>query len=197
MAKNYDDQEFYLFGVKNSAAALSVTPDIFEEAVRTGNFSERRRIHNCLALGEYPDYLQFPVIFHKDEGVKLRDLASMAYGLAHFLISDRIRLILEENHLTGWKTYPIELYDKKGKEIWGYNGFSFVGRGGAIEGSMGPMWREIQHKRHRYDRTQWDGSDFFIIYPMYPVITERALNILCQNKISGAEFYPLSTEVDY
>jgi len=27
-------------------------------------------------------------------------------------ISDRLKILLEENQLTGWKTFPIKIYDK-------------------------------------------------------------------------------------
>jgi hypothetical protein len=34
---------------------------------------------------------------------------------------------LEENQFTGWKIYPIKLFDKKENEVEGYHGLSVTG----------------------------------------------------------------------
>ena len=43
-----------------------------------------------------------------------------------YLISARMKAILEENGLTGWQTFPIKLYNIEGHEIIGYHGFSIA-----------------------------------------------------------------------
>ena len=64
-----------------------------------------------LIKGNYAE-IDFPVIFTQDHGKKLTDILDTGWpGL--FLISDRLKKILEENKLTGWKTFPIKVYDKK------------------------------------------------------------------------------------
>ena len=42
----------------------------------------------------------------------MRDVLDMR-SVGFFVISDRMKDVLEENGFTGWKTYPIQLYDKK------------------------------------------------------------------------------------
>ncbi|HRD54959.1 MAG TPA: hypothetical protein PLC42_01035, partial [Parachlamydiaceae bacterium] len=79
-----------------------------------------------LIKGDYID-VNFPIIFKHEEGKKLTDILDTGYvGL--FLISDKLKVFLEKNQLTGWKTFPIKIYDKKKIEISGYHGFSIIGR---------------------------------------------------------------------
>ena len=37
------------------------------------------------------------------------------------------RALLEENGITGWSTYPIEVYDRKGNSLPDYHGFAITG----------------------------------------------------------------------
>src|ERR1700722_20078064 len=77
---------------------------------------------DCLKLikGNYQG-IDFPVFFKQEYGNKLYDILDTGFpGL--FIISERMRKILEENNLTGWKVFPIKLYDKKGNEIADYHG---------------------------------------------------------------------------
>src|ERR1700678_3180654 len=81
-----------------------------------------------LIKGNY-EGIDFPITFKQEYGKKLYDILDTGYA-GFFLISERMRKILEENNLTGWKVFPIKLYDKKGNEIVGYHGFSAAGHSG-------------------------------------------------------------------
>lgn len=71
--------------------------------------------------------VNFPVIFKHSMGrKKLTDLLDTGHP-SFFLISDRFLQILQDNHLTGWETYPIILLDKNNQQIPGYHGFSITG----------------------------------------------------------------------
>ncbi len=80
--------------------------------------------------GKY-EGIDFPVIFKHDQGNKFTDILDTGWPRL-FLISDHLKKILADNNLTGWKTYPIQLYDKKKREIDGYHGFSVTGNSGPI-----------------------------------------------------------------
>lgn len=172
-----DNPRFYSFCVKYYYNTFSVRSDIFAEAIRTYDFSERRNVDQYLMSGEYPEWITFPVICHQDDGKKLRDI--MAWSFHPYIISNRTVKLLEENHVTGWKTYPVEIYDKKGNLISGYQGFSVTGRGGSM-------------KENKWRRSDWDGSDIFIIGNIGHYVTERVKILLEENKIKSAEFFPLS-----
>ncbi len=150
--------------------------------------------------------IDFPVIFKQHHGKKMTDILETGWPSLH-LISDRMKQILEENNLTGWQTYPVKVYDKKGNEVLGYNGLSIIGRCAPIDYEKseiiekrrvltGPL-REYYKGKH-IDVALWDKSDFFM--PTNSVcifITEKTATILKKNKITNLELENTKdTEVD-
>ena len=141
-----------------------------------------------LLRGEYAE-LERPVTYlHVPEkGSKLKDLLQTDYeGL--YLISERLRSLLEAHELSGWKTYPVALLDAREKEIQGYCGLSITGRCGAVDygaseiATYGSVFEELH-----VDLDTWDGSDFFV--PEHPeriIVSERAAQVLRENKVSNA-----------
>ena len=195
MGKLLNEQpRFYEFGFKYYYNTIRITPDIFEIALRTGDFSEKRNIHDYLAMGDYPDWLEFPVIFHQFEGNKYRDALGMGCAMLTCVVSDRLKDILEKNQVTGWKIYPIVIYDKKENLITGYNGFSITGRGGHFEHSDMPGWTD--KKPWKYNLSNWDGSDMFFIGG-WSIVTERVKILLESEKIDKAEFRPFSEFAEF
>lgn len=160
----------------------------------------KKGLYQRLIDGDYPSWLTFPVVFRVVEGTQYRDFLEMR-RLYSWLISDRLKNLLEREHITGWKSYPIVLYDKKGNEVPGYHGFSITGRAKGYD----------NHDRYREDRMKhpmeatirpvwntqnWDGSDIFRITRGSLVVTERVVKILKANKIEAIHAYPLSRDVD-
>ena len=111
--------------------------------------------------------------------------------------------LLSSNDITGWRTYSIELYDKKDHLISGYNGFSITGRGGNFDKNyeLDYFDKDRNHfgatTRGVYDLNNWDGSDFFIINHCRIIVTERVMKLLKKNKIDAIEYTKLSDYVDY
>lgn len=159
--------------------------------------------HSKLIKGDYAG-IDFPILFKQKYGNELNDMLDT--GIAGlFLISDRMKTILEENNLTGWKTFPIKLYDKNGGEIIGYHGLSITGRCGStsfekskiIEKQLvptGPICK--YYKGIHIDK--WDGSDFFSPDKKYRTfITKKAADILKKNKLTNVRLENLADhEID-
>ena len=122
-----------------------------------------------------------------------------------YLISERLKNLLEENQTTGWKTFPVKVLDKKKREVPGYLGFSVTGRCGPIDDSKaliiekrlvptGPICTYYKGLYIRLD--QWDGADFFVPEKTIGiVVTRRTAEILKKNKITNMELENL-TEVE-
>ncbi len=154
--------------------------------------------HNNLIKGKY-EGIKFPVVFEQYSGKNYTDILDTGWTSFH-LISDRMKAILEENHLTGWKVFPIKLYDKKGTEIHGYHGFSFIGKcdqsdyqkSEIIEKRLvphGPLCK--YYKGLIVD--DWDGSDFFTPEATYKtLVTKKAADILKKAKITNLELMNLA-----
>lgn len=178
-------KDFFDFGSKLVSSTVQAHP------IGLKDDENGKGSHLKLIKGDYKGIV-FPVIFKQEYGKKLTDILDTGHA-SLFLISDRMKTILEENKLTGWKTFPIKLYDKKGKEITGYHGFS-------ITGYCGPTNYEksvIIEKKHvptgpicQYYKglsiDKWDGTDFFTPEGTYETfITKKAADVLKKNKISN------------
>lgn len=147
--------------------------------------------HWKLIKGNYQG-ISFPVKFIQESGKKLTDILDTGWPDLN-LISDRLKTILEENHLTGWRTFPIKVYDKKGSEITGYHGFSVIGHCSSLNYEkseiiekrivpQGPICKF--YKGLVID--DWDGSDFFTPEGTYQIlVTQKTADILKKNKITN------------
>ena len=200
-------KDFYTFDSKGYLTTVSVFPDLCEPLMGDAAFNF---MNNKIIKGDWSG-LEFPLIFHQIEnGKKLRDVLDMRYVSA-YLISDRMKNILEENKITGWKSYPVVIHDKKGDIIEGYNGFSVVGRSGSLDLKNQPVEPVIDDNGHItkykeyvggwFDINTWDGSDVFIQDDsLRIIITDRLYKILKKEKLTAIEcehFSDLRWEYEY
>ena len=153
--------------------------------------SDKNIDHLKLIKGNY-EGIDFPITFKQEYGNKLYDILDTGFA-GFFLISEKMRKTLEENNLTGWKVFPIKLYDKKGNEITGYHGFSATGHSGptSYEKSEIIEKRRVPHgplcKFYKgVNIDNWDGTDFFTPDGTYQTfITKKTADILKKNKITN------------
>jgi len=147
--------------------------------------------HFKLFKGNYSG-IDFPVEFKHENGSKLRDVLDTGF-VSLFLISDKFKTVLEENKLTGWKSYTIKLVDKKGNEITGYHGFSVTGRCTSTSFAKsqiidkhfvenGPICKFYKGM----SIVGWDGTDFFSPDDKgWIFVTKNAAEKLKQNKLNN------------
>ena len=182
-------KDFFSFSANTNLSTFQASPIVLEE-----NKTNR---DDCIDLikGKY-DEIDFPVVFKQFHGKKLLDILSTGWP-SRYLISDKMKTVLENNKLTGWKTFPIKLYDKKGNEILGYHGFSVTGRCGPIDYKKaeiidkqmiptGPIFKA--YKGLYIGLETWDCTDFFIPgESIWFIITEKAANVLKKDKSLNIE----------
>ncbi len=163
-----------------------------------GKIEYKEYISAMLAMGSY-EGIPFPLNFSHICGKRYYDILSIGYGSWLFLVSDRFLEVLETNHFTGWKSYPVRLFEKNGTEIFGYNGFSIIGRAGKIDESkceivqMPDTWDSSKIKSYYkgtpIDMSEWDGSDIFMPSNNWgKFITEPVYKALKKAKITNIEF---------
>lgn len=158
-----------------------------------------------LIKGNY-EGINFPVTFKQKYGKKLTDILDTGWP-SLYLISDRMKTILEDSQLTGWQTFPIKLYDENGNEIPGYHGFSITGKCSPItyesceiiEKRMvpnGPICKFYKGMSIE----DWDGSDLFTPEGTYDtLISKKAADVLKKNKITNLNLINLAdseTDID-
>ncbi len=130
-------------------------------------------------------------------------------GLVHIIcISSRVVELLTEHRITGWATYPVEVYGREGEPLPGYHGFSVTGpeckrdrsRSQIIEKPPpSPRGQSYQvYKGLYFDESQWDGSDIFLVRPFGGiVVTEKVYKLFKRNRVSNVRLIPLpKVEID-
>lgn len=142
-----------------------------------------------------------PVVFRHFMGGRPRDLVGSG-DILH-IMSERVISILRAGPFTGWTTYPIELYGKKGERIEGYHGFAVTGRCGRIQWRKGKKVRKPAPVPggQPYDAwvgmyfnpKSWDGSDIFVPKGMTcTIMTEPVMQALAKAKVTNIDFTRLT-----
>ena len=132
-------------------------------------------------------------------GKRYYDILCIGCGSSLFLVSDRFLEVLETNHFTGWKSYPVRLFEKNGTEVFGYNGFSVTGKAGKIDWEKsevvqipGPIDETVTYPYYKgalIDMREWDGSDIFMPSNSWrKFITEPVYKALKKAKMTNIKF---------
>ncbi len=189
METMYQINEFYRFQSQMIKSSFHACLDeVYDHELD----SERK-----LLMGLY-DGFSFPVLFKQstDFGNKLCDI--IGTGTAYlYLISENIKKVLEVNKLRGWKTFELELLDKKGNEIRGYHGLSITGRCGPIDYEKSEIFEKQTvpngpvtkyYKGLHVGLDKWDGTDFFLPEGnLGIIITKKAADIIKKNKLTNID----------
>lgn len=158
-----------------------------------------------IARGKFQTY--GPLVFDATSGGRLTDIL-WSRSVVFLFFSARLIHLLQEHSITGWSTYPVELYNRQGELLAGYQGIAITGSECARDRSRSqivdkpppvPGGRGYQVYRGLYfDESEWDGSDmFWVSEGGGVVITERVYKLFRKHKIRNVKFTPLSeVEID-
>lgn len=191
-----EKKEFYRLSSKLSSSTIQVHSIGLNKVKFPNNLAAEWN----LIQGSYTG-IHFPVIFKQEYGKKLEDVLDTGWaGL--FLISRKFKEVLEDNTLTGWKTFDVKVLDKANQEIQGFYGLSITGKCGRIDYSKseiiekklvpnGPLGK--YYKGLPIGLDEWDGSDFFLPESNFgTIVTSKAAEALKKNKITNIRFENLS-----
>lgn len=177
-----DKKQFYTFKPFNGFNIFKAT------LAEYGNY--------CFVSGDLSGYnlpiphLSFPNGYYTNK--KFADFINADCLDSEIICSDRVIELLLDNNIKGWKTYPVEIYDMKENYVGGYNGFSVIGRCGAIKPSLSEVFVDYNEKAllgFPLDLDTWDGSDIFILeHTVYKYATAKVKNVLSKLKNSNVAF---------
>lgn len=191
-----DIKNFYTFGSKSCSSTFQAHPvGLSNKRDEMGLFDEHKLIQ-----GKYGG-IELPVTFKQEMGKKLKDILDTGHaGL--YLVSDRLKTVLDENDLTGWNTFPVKVLDDKENVIEGYHGFSCTGVCGEIsynkcdiiEKRLVPNGPLSKYYKGLYpDLDKWDSSDFFLPRKNFGIIiTKKAMDAIKKNELTNVAFKNLS-----
>ena len=123
------------------------------------------------------------------------------------LISPHALNVLMKNQLTGFEAKPAVIHSKKQPtETPKYLEFRPIGWGGIAPESSGvelieyceacgaTEYSAYTNPEFLVDSSQWDGSDFFIVWPLprFIFVSSHAHRVIADNQITGAVIEPLA-----
>ncbi len=103
--------------------------------------------------------------------------------ISFVVISERVVELLRAHGFTGWKTYAVEIYDRKGQHLPGYFGLGVTGRVGRRDPWRSPVvdkppivpgGKPYQVRKGLFFQDDfWDGSDFCCLEVGIEIIVTR------------------------
>jgi predicted aspartyl protease len=199
-------KDFYSFGSKLVSSTVQVHAVGLKEFFPVDPDKTYPYDENKLIRGDYTG-ISFPVVFKQQDGDKLQDVLDTGWS-SLYLISDKMKAVLEENEITGWKTFAVKVFDRKEQEIKGYHGLSITGKCGPvdynksteiIEKQLVPNGPVVRYGKGLYvGLDEWDSSDIFIPEKSgWIVVTKRTAEALKKNKLANIKLENLAEiEID-
>jgi hypothetical protein len=187
-AMDFDYSRFYELGEGFTRGAVRV--DAIDE------------IADPLALTRGEVTPREPIRFRQDEGSRFYDYVGTTWAVLD-VVSDRVLGILNESGFTGWTTYRIQMSDRGGNRVTGYQGLAVTGRCGPIDDQLSrvemlsppvPEGRVMPHYMGLHFRPEtWDGSDVFTPAGTgFVFVTEQVRDALAEAQVTNLSMRPLS-----
>jgi hypothetical protein len=170
-------------------------------AVELGSRTDLFEVFRKIVRGEYKH--PSPVVLQRKKGTKYYDLLEAGY-VGMYVISDRMKQLLEKEKIAGWSTYDVEVYGSMNERIDGYHGLAVSGRCGPLDNSKCERVTKQRDNGVAYqtwlgfyfDIDTWDKSDIFVPDgTIFKVVTEKFRSLVISNKLTNVSFDRL-TEVE-
>ena len=155
---------------------------------------------NVELLSRGQSQLEKPIQFDVAQGLQAKDFL-WTQLVTPVCVSERVIDILRTNEVTGWSTYPVEVFDREGKPLASYYGLAVSGAvceadysRSAVVTKPPPAPRGKSYDVYKglyFDEDQWDGSDMFWVGGVR-VVVDKVKTILEQNEVENVCFTPLS-----
>ena len=124
--------------------------------------------------------------FYVARDKKWYDILPFNDSPALFAMSERVKCLLEDNHVTGWSCFPIVIENSNVT----YYAFQVLLTAGEILNLQAVNDHITEHIE--FDITTWDGSEVFTLQGTgLHVCTERVKLLLEKAKVTNLEFEPL------
>lgn len=152
------------------------------------------------ALSRGESQIKGPIQFDSAQGLKATDIL-WTQLVTPVCVSNRVIHIFSENEVSGWSTYPVEVFDPEGELLPDYHGLAVTGavceadyRRSSIVTRPPPAPRGKSYDVYRglyFDEAQWDGSDMFWVGGVR-VVVDKVKRVLELNGVENVAFTPLA-----
>jgi hypothetical protein len=190
-SKHLNFNNFYELADPLASKPLRLSPEGYSEWLTKENaielFRARLNLETSLRLGAYM-------------GGQATDF--LWAGLIPLVcISTRVYELLRINNISGWATYPVEVFGRKGEPLPGYCGLAVTGnecrrdrtRSQVITKQAVPGGKPFEvYKGLYFFEEDWDGSEIFIVRSFGgTIVTEKVKKIFKQAKVTNVKLTPL------
>jgi hypothetical protein len=184
------------------------------------NYVDAEKIGDeSMHIGACPKYgLKHPFIWKDRKGEKgnlIIDLPSLkigdfisTFGCTHWMVTDKVAQLFKEQRFTGYELRPVRINKvkkmKKGESIPKLWQIVITGWGGIAPPESGmkliyecevevcryQKWSPFSNPSALINSSQWDGSDFFIVFPLvqFIFVTEKVKQFVEKNGLKGCLF---------
>jgi hypothetical protein len=118
-----------------------------------------------------------------------------AHQVGPVAVADAVLDVLRAGGATGWSTYPVIVFDRKGGILSGYSGLAVTGRCGPIDYGrshlVGADTLLPDYVGLYFDPDSWDGSDLFFTDRGRPFCTASVKEALERAGVRNLAFTPL------
>lgn len=143
-----------------------------------------------------------PVRLMVQSGSRHGDWVSTTYPPLR-VVSRRLLELLAEKSFTGWGSFPVQIAERGGHLVEGYEGFAVTGRCGpldatrsqeAIRPPISPHGNAYPVREGLYfEESSWDGSDIFRPEGTgFVICTDAVRRCLTKSKMKNLRFEPLT-----
>ena len=141
-----------------------------------------------------------PIQFDAAQGFEFSDFL-WTQLVTPVCVSEQVIKLLRDNHISGWSTYPVEVYDQDGILHSCYHGLAVTGAVCEADYSLStvvtkppptPNGRSYDVYRGLYFKEdEWDGCDMFWVGGVR-VVVDSVRKIFEQSKVGNVSFTPLT-----
>ena len=152
-----------------------------------------------VALSRGESQTKGPIQFDVAQGTIATDILWMQL-VAPVCVAKRVIRILSENEVSGWSTYPVEVFDQEGELLADYHGLVVTGgvcdadyNRSAVITKPPPAPRGKSYDVYKglfFDEDQWDGSDMFWVGGVR-VVVEKVKTAFEKSGVENVAFTPL------
>jgi hypothetical protein len=113
----------------------------------------------------------------------------------------KVAELLRKNNISGWTTYPVEVFGRKGESLPDYHGFAVTGskcrrdrsRSHILTRQAVPGGKPFEvYKGLYFYEKDWDGSDIFRVSSSGgTIVTEKVYKVLKKAKVTNVKLTPL------
>lgn len=185
-------------GMQTSETLFFLGDALSNSAFRASTTVGREEMR-CLLRGE--EQPASPIVMRYASGRILKDFV---WADVYPMISIRVAELLTEAKVSGWSSYPVEIYSADGSLVPGYQGLSIVGRCQSIYigrdcselfYEANPRGRFPRYRGLYFSSDSWDQSDLFMSSDKltdWRLVTQRLVDLFKKHKVSNIRFEPIS-----